>query len=120
VTTREEDMQQFVGEMNEGHEDEDLKEDDVLYCFLDAQRPCSAECMAYQTRPPPNKHLPPVQARCVLVRGMETASRGVNILAMLGAEGASDKAKERIRAKVRDQDAQREAAFNGMPPKPGD
>ena len=69
--------------------------DEVVYCFIDYQRPCSADCVAYTTFPRDNKHLEATQRHCVVIQTAELGARSLNILAGIAnqalKENKSDK-----------------------------
>lgn len=55
-----------------------------LYCFLDSDRVCSADCMAFSTRYEDESFLDPQQRQCLLLVSLEKLPRfvggGVSIL----------------------------------------
>ncbi len=79
-----------------------------VYCFLDHQRPCTAECAAYKTFPEDNKQLDSHQRYCTLLQTMERGSRSLNILAGLVHQLLN-------KQKRAEADAQRERAFDPSP-----
>lgn len=67
-----------------------------LYCFLDAKRGCSADCMAYVTFPRKGKEaeVSDQQAHCELVLAAERASRHIALIASVLTD---TQRKQRIR-----------------------
>lgn len=57
-----------------------LPEGDELYCFLNKDRPCGGDCMAYKTIPDRNEQLDSAQPHCVLLNATEKAGRGLHVL----------------------------------------
>lgn len=82
---------------------------DELYCFLNRDRPCGADCMAYKSMPDENRHLDPSQAHCVLVDSAEKAGHGLQVLAAVF--GAWIK-----RQKIKEADDKRAAAIGEVKP----
>lgn len=91
--------------------DLDAEPRNAVYCFLDQQRPCSAECAAYKTFPEDNKHLEHHQRYCTLMQSVERGSRSLNIIAGLINSVVSKQKKA-------DADAQRARAFSSSPASP--
>lgn len=52
-----------------------------LYCFKDANRPCNADCMAYQTFPPEGPDYDGQWAHCRELVYMHRAGKHLTILA---------------------------------------
>lgn len=64
----------------------DLKDDDPrngLMCFLNADRECGPECMAYTTMPAEAVHLDVQQKHCVLLVGVNRLGRHTGVMAKL-------------------------------------
>lgn len=59
------------------------KPDDKLLCFLNKDRFCGPDCMAYKTIPDDNKQLDKGQQHCVLLSAIERTGRSTNIIAQL-------------------------------------
>lgn len=98
--------------MSEENGPKHLPVENELYCFMDHDRPCQADCMAYKTMPDENKHLDPGQQHCVLLDSVEKAGHGLQVLAaVFGTWMKKQQTKEA--------DAKREAAMSGArPPAP--
>jgi hypothetical protein len=86
---------------------ETLPKQDELYCFLDKERPCQADCMAFMTVAADNRQLDGGQAHCVLLDGVTK----LNVLAAIGGAMVKDQ-------RQRDADSRRAAAGSPMPPNP--
>lgn len=84
-----------------------LPSGDELYCFLNGERACGADCMSFRTIPDKNTQLDDAQNHCILLGSIERSGRSLNILAAV----AGKKAKEA-------QDAARKAATPGGMPNP--
>jgi hypothetical protein len=63
----------------------DSPEDNGLYCFIDATRPCDAACMAYQTYVPGDKmpELGSQQQQCLLLCATHRLSKHVTVIAKI-------------------------------------
>ena len=87
-----------------------------LFCFLNADRVCGPECMAYSTYPKEQKGgLSAQQSHCVLLSSAEGAYRHLVVIA-----GSLNQAEKRRRTER--QDKEREQALGPVPnpiPKPG-
>lgn len=59
-----------------------------LYCFLNADRVCTADCMAYSTAPrvAASSELNAEQSHCVLLASAERVGRNVTVVASLLAD----------------------------------
>ena len=64
-----------------------------LYCFLDKERPCSSECMAYTPDPVASPYLNGQQVNCTLVVGVERVGRYLGVLATIVKQSHDDHAR---------------------------
>ena len=52
---------------------------DTLYCFLNEERQCGADCMAYRSMPEePSPYLDQAQTHCLILASVERLGRGVH------------------------------------------
>jgi hypothetical protein len=59
------------------------KEDSGLYCFLNPVRPCTAECMAYDTPPQTADYQDKQFAHCMLLVNAHRAGKHLVVLAQV-------------------------------------
>ena len=81
------------------------------FCFLDRDRMCTAECMAYVTHPrhkSSSSDLSEEQSHCALLAGLERTGRGV--IALAGTVGQATRKKG-----IEDADRRRSEQFNRVP-----
>lgn len=105
------------GELDEYAPEEDARPKTTgLYCFLNSDRACGAECMAYVTLPrmPVRPELNEQQAHCELLLCFERMGRNITVLAQVAAETV----KKRT---ISEADRRRNAQFTppGGAPAPG-
>lgn len=89
-------------------DDGQMLPEESLYCFLNSDRPCGADCMAFKTVGQNNERLDSAQQHCVLLSSVERGGNGLNVLAAIAGVWIKDQ-------KIRDADARRTA---GAPPPP--
>jgi hypothetical protein len=68
-----------------------------VYCFLDRERVCGPECMAFLTHPRQSNssELSDLQAHCTLLTGMDRLGRNITIIAStLTGKARSEAIKE--------------------------
>lgn len=87
-----------------------LPKEDQVFCFLDATRPCSAECTAYKTTVKFSPFLDPHQQNCMLLQSVERAGRSLNALASIIHSMAGKVEKLQVDEKNRAMDEQRAKA----------
>lgn len=54
--------------------------DDRLTCFLNPDRFCAADCMAYSVFPDENAHLDSGPKHCTIISSVERTGRSLNII----------------------------------------
>ena len=59
---------------------EHLPEEDVVYCFMNDARMCSAACAAYVTHPEELKGTTRAQQHCAVLHSLIKGSRGAHLL----------------------------------------
>jgi len=91
-----------------------LPVDGQVFCFLSSDRPCSAECSAFKSAVKFNKFLDPHQQNCMLMQGVERASRSLNAIASILHDMSEATKKLQTDEKDRKMDEQRK--FAGTPP----
>jgi len=87
-----------------------LPKENKVFCFLDANRPCSAECSAYKTAVKFNQFLDPGQQNCVIMQSTERAGRSLNAIASLIHNMVEATEKAQVDEKNRVMDEQRAKA----------
>jgi hypothetical protein len=85
--------------------------EEELYCFINADRECGPECMAFSSVPAESPHLSMRQRSCTLLVGVERAGRYMGGLVQLVRSAQQDE-------KTKQQDAARIAAAAGTGTKP--
>ena len=65
-----------------------------LYCFIDADRPCSPECMAYTSQQSESPTLGMQQKNCSLIVGVERLGRFAGGIVQLLKRAQSDAQRE--------------------------
>jgi len=81
-----------------------VETEDRLYCFINMERPCTAECMAYQLTPKEESpYLDGVQQHCTVLQSLEKTGRGAVVVAGVLRKDSQER-------HIKDADAQREAA----------
>jgi hypothetical protein len=75
---------------------DDDHERNGLVCFMNMDRQCGADCMAYTTHPSESKYLNDQQGHCVAIVGVERLGRYVGgVLSLLSKKNADD-ARSRV------------------------
>lgn len=69
---------------------DDDPEKNGLVCFLNMDRPCGPDCMAYTTKPSESPDLNNQQRNCVFIVGVERLGRHSGIIAKLIRDGQAD------------------------------
>lgn len=65
-----------------------------LFCFIDAGRPCSAECMAFTNLESESPNLGPQQKNCSVIVGVERLGRFAGGIMQLLKRSQSDAQRE--------------------------
>ena len=80
-----------VPHIEEPDEMDDDSERNGLVCFMNMDRQCGADCMAYSTLPSESKYLGEQQKHCVAIVGVERLGRYAGgILSLLTKKKADD------------------------------
>ncbi len=88
--------------------------DSSAMCFLDRERPCGPECLAYVTHPKLAKSsdLTQQQAHCAIINNFERVGRGTIMVGQAVAEVASSARSLLTRGKTVDADKARTGQFD--------
>lgn len=80
-----------IPHIEEPDEMDDDAEINGLVCFMNMDRPCGSDCMAYTTHGSESKYLNDQQAHCVAIVGIERLGRHTGgILSLLNKKKADD------------------------------
>ena len=90
---------------------EQSKGESELYCFLNSERACGADCMAYVTVPRENKELDELQPHCVLIDSAARSAHGLHVLAAVFGTWMKD-------SRRREADSKRASSEATTPPDP--
>lgn len=79
--------------IEEPDELDDDHEKNGLMCFMDQDRQCGGDCMAFSTSPSESPHLGDQQKHCVLIVGLERTGRYAGGLLSLLKKDKADSAR---------------------------
>jgi hypothetical protein len=71
--------------------DPDKKQTNGLYCFLDCDRECGADCMAYASPPQGNDYNGRQWAQCKLVVAAHQTAKHLTVLAQIVKDDSDDR-----------------------------
>ena len=73
---------------------EDEETTNGLYCFLNPERECGADCMAYTTLPAESPYLADQQKNCTIIVGVERLGRHTGGVLSLLKKSSQDAARK--------------------------
>ena len=85
-----------MSQNDEYEEFPEVSSDNGLFCFLDADRPCSGECMAYTTALTESPALTVQQKNCTLLVSADRLSRSLLMVAKVNKKQMEDAARVNV------------------------